>query len=253
MKSPIKESINNFKCLSTLKNMIPRGSVVNSFLFFDGKLELGLADSHRFIVAHTNQYVIYEFWDCAMKDPGRIAEISKFLSPIHDENIFHILQENWPTYYDPYVRSALFFLLNRCSENGLISTGRLDTKNYNPFAVSQLKKFRANNFHIEWDQTDEFIKGIENARKADYLLLPVGKFSYNFFEHGKSRGFEMTPVDHQKLFETLHKTEDKWVVVYKAHSKLYNLYKEYNVTMLDKHGKLATKKDNCEEVVIANF
>ena len=253
MKSPIKESVNNFKCLSVLKQMIPKGSVVNSFLFFDGKLELSLAAGNRFVIAHTNKYVIYEFWDCVMKNPTKVVEMAKFLFPIQDENVFHVLQENWPRYYDPYVRSALFFLLNRCSANGLISAGKLDPKNYNPLALSQLKRFDAKNFHIEWDKTEEFIKGIENAKKADYLLLPVGKFNYNFFEHGKSRGFEMTPVDHQKLFQTLHKTDDKWVVVYKAHSKLYNLYKEYNVMMLDKHGKLVTNKDKCEEVVIANF
>ena len=253
MKSPIKENINNFKCLPLLRKLVPKGSVINSFLFFDGAIEFGLAESDRFVVAHTSQYVIYEFWKCAADDPKKIGDMSKFLFDVNEPNIFHILQENWPKYQDPYVRSALFFLLNRCSESGLISSGKFNSKNYNPIALSHLNNFKINNFHIEWDDTSNFIEGIENARKADYLLLPVGKFSYNFFEHGKNRGFEMTSVNHKKLFETLNQKKDKWVVVYKPHPQLYKLYKDYNITMLNKYGKRTNDKSSCEEVVIANF
>jgi len=252
MKSPIKESVNNFKCLPFLKQLIPKGSVIDSFLFFDGKLEFGLAEDNRFVVAHTDKYVVYEFWQCVLEDPAKVAEMVQFLFPIEDENIFHIIQENWPKYYDPYIRSALFFLLNRCSENGSISTGKLNLKNYNLFALNHLKKFHEKNFHIEWDETQEFIEGIKNERKADFTLLPVGKFSYNFFEHGKSRGFEMTSINHKKLFETLNQKEEKWVAIYKAHNQLYNLYKDHNIIMLNKYGKTTTK-DACEELVIANF
>ena len=109
MKSPIKENINNFKALSVLKDTIPKGSVVDSFLFFSGEVELNLAESERFVIAHTNKYVIYEFWKCAMEDPVRIAEISEFIYPIGDEKLFHVFQEDWPKYKDHFTRSALFF------------------------------------------------------------------------------------------------------------------------------------------------
>jgi len=253
MKSPIRENINNFKCLSLLRELIPPGSTVNSFLFFDGNLEFGLAESNRFVIAYTNRYVIYEFWKCVLSEPKKVADMSKFLFSSTEQNIFYIFQENWPTYKDPYLRSAIFFLLNRCSENGQISAGNFNPQNYNPVALSHLNKFQINNFHIEWDEEEDFIEGVKNAPQADYLLLPIGKFSYNFFEHGKSRGFEMTSVNHKELFETLNQKKDKWVVVYKSHSQLYKLYKDYNITMLNKYGKITTDKSICEEVVIANF
>jgi len=253
MKSPIKESLNNFKCSAFLKTLIPRGSIVNSFLFFDGGVEFNLTESDRFVVAHTTKYVIYEFWKCALENPKKITEISKFLFPIEDQDSFHILQENWPKYKDPYARSALFFLLNRCSESGFISAGKFTPTNYNPIALSYLNNFQVKNFHIKLNKVDNFIEGIENARKSDYLLLPVGKFSYNFFEDGKSRGFEMTTVDHKKLFESLHQKEEKWIIIYKAHDQLYNLYKDHNITMLNRYGKAVTNPDKAEEVVIANF
>ena len=75
MKSPIREN-NRFKCLPLLRELIPPGSVINSFLFFDGNLEFGLANSERFIIGHTNRYVVYEFWECATTDARKTAEIS---------------------------------------------------------------------------------------------------------------------------------------------------------------------------------
>ena len=53
MKSPIKDSINQFKCATFLKKIIPEGSVVHSFLFYAGDLEFTLAESQRFVCAHT--------------------------------------------------------------------------------------------------------------------------------------------------------------------------------------------------------
>ena len=150
MKSPIKESLNNFKCSAFLKTLIPRGSIVNSFLFFDGGVEFNLTESDRFVVAHTTKYVIYEFWKCAMENPARIAELSESLYPIGDEKAFHLFQENWPKYQDHYTRSALFFLLNRCSESGWISAGKFDDKNFNPLALSHLKKFSPKNFFLKY-------------------------------------------------------------------------------------------------------
>jgi|TARA_Y100000034_G_scaffold106684_1_gene135570 site-specific DNA-adenine methylase len=253
MKSPIKESVNNFKCLPVLRDLIPPRSVVNSFLFFDGNIEFSLADSNRFVIGHTTQYVIYEFWDCVIKDPERVGKMSNFLFSEIESNMFHIFQETWPKHKDPYLRSAIFFLLNRCSENGTISSGKFVPRNYNPLSVAKLNKFKINNFHLVWDGSEDFLEGINNAPKADFTLLPVGKFSYNFFEHGKNRGFEMTSIDHKKLFKTLTQKKDKWVVIYKSHSHLYKLYKDYNITLVNKYGKIITDKSSCEEVVIANF
>ena len=252
MKSPIKE-VNGFKCLSELKRIIPKGSVINSFLFFSGGIEFNLADSGRFVIAHTHKDVIYEGWDCAVKNPKQIAEMSRFLFPIEDANTFHILQENWPTYPDPFARSALFFLLNRCSDSGWISAGKLAHHNFNPIALSYLNKFNPRNFYIMWDEEENLTENIKNAKPSDFLLLPVGKFSYNFFEHGKSKGHEMSTVHHKNLCETLKENKSKWVVIYKYHPQLFKLYKEYNISMINKFGKLTTDTQQCEEVLIANF
>ena len=63
MISPIKSS-NSFNCKRDILKIIPEGSVVSTFLFFDGELDLWLAEADRVVRAHTNKYVIYEFWKC---------------------------------------------------------------------------------------------------------------------------------------------------------------------------------------------
>lgn len=254
MKSPIKENINNFCCLRALKEMIPPGSVVNSFLFFSGDLEFSLVEGGRFMVSHTNKFIIYDFWKCMLNDPHKIADIAVDLQPhLKDENLFYEVQESWPTYRDSFIRSAFFFLLNRCSESGLVSCGKLDNKKFNPFSISYIKKFKIDNFHIILDEQKEFIDSFRNIKNTDYLLFPIGKFSYNLFEYGKNKGYEMTTIHHKRFRDALRHVKDKWIVIYKHHPQVHKLYKDYNVTMLDKYGRETQDKEKCGEVVIANF
>ena len=189
-----------------------------------------------------------------MENPKRVAELSEYFYPIGDEKLFHVYQENWPTYKDHYTRSALFFLLNRCSESGWISSGKFDDANFNPVTLSHLKKFSPKNFFLTLDKADTLNEALATSEiQGEYLLLPVGRFDNNFFEHGKSKGYEMTTILHKELCETLRESEKKWVLVYKTYSQLFKLYNDYNITMLDKYGKYTTEKDKSEELIIANF
>jgi hypothetical protein len=235
--------------------MIPKGSVVDSFLFFSGELEFKLSESGRFMISHTCKMVIYEFWRCAVEDSKRIAAISEFLYPFEHEKIFYIIQENWPKYRDHFARSALFFILNRCSETGNISSGRFNDKNYNSIALSYLKKFnKPKNFFLQHDKTDNLIKAIDNtSQKSDYILLPIGKFSYNLFEYGKSKGYEITTINHKELNKYLNGIDKKWIVLYKKHPQLFQMYKQHNITMIDKYGRKTDDNDKCEDLIIANF
>jgi len=253
MTSPIKE-INKFKCLGELKRKIPKGRIINSFLFFGGGLELNLAGTDRFVIAHTNRYVVYEFWHCALQDPKRIADMSKALFPIEDPNLFHILQENWPKYPDPFARSALFFLLNRCSESGWISAGKLNHKNFNPIALSHLSRFKPQNFYILWDQDKELTESVQEADDADYLLLPLGKFSYNFFEESMSRGFEETSINHVALSQKVKELDKKVILDYLYHPRLMRVYKQFPTKiLLDGYGRTTNDEQKAKEVLIANY
>jgi len=254
MKSPIKDVSRDFRCLSALKKKIPAGSVVHSFLLYGGSLELNLAEDRRFVCAYANRQTIYDFWKCILDNPQQVYEIvTGDAMKLGGENMFHLLQESWYTYADPYLRSSLFFILNRCSSEGMISAGQMDTKNFHPIALSYLQNFKASNFHLRFVQDRDVFDRVPLTEGADYLLFPIGKFNFNLFDGGKSRGHETTIVHHRKLAEQLcTMTEQKWIVVYKFHPELFKLYKEANITMLNKYGRPTRDRTQCSEVIIAN-
>jgi hypothetical protein len=256
MISPLR-CPHDFKSKSVLKEIIDKGSVVGTYLFFDGNIELGIASPDRLVIAHTNNYTISEFWACARFDPGRLAKIIEHLSKIEESKILYTMQESWSTYKDPFVRSAMFFLLNRCSTRGMISSGDVDLNHYNPLSLSRLHKLKnLKHFHLIRTQDENFLKGTKNTlpdNNLDYLLIPAGRFNYNLFEDGKAVSDEDTRVGHRDVEVFFKKQEKKCMIVYKKHETLFGIYEGQNIIMVDKRGNRTKNKELCEDLIIANF
>ena len=75
IKTPLKNTAVQNKSLAQILKTVPAGSVVDSYLFFSGDLELSLAQYNRFVCAHTNKYAVYEFWHTLSREPKRIYEM----------------------------------------------------------------------------------------------------------------------------------------------------------------------------------
>jgi hypothetical protein len=254
MKSPLKVPSKQFKALSTLKNIIPKNSYVHSFLLFNGDIELSLAADDRFVVAHTSSYVIYEFWKCLEIDSVRVANVAEHFSPIASKNIFHLLQDNWYKYADPFVRSGLFFLLNRYSDGGFVSRGELSDEKFNPLATVSLQKVNFNNLFFKFDDNEDFLLGIKEIdNNCDYIFLPIGDFSFNFFEDGKSLGHEDTKVLHRKVRSEMTLKKNKFVVLYKYSKAVKKFYRDFKKHYIDKWGRETTSEEKAVEVLIVNF
>jgi len=250
--SPLKDP-HNFACASALKKIIPKGGTVNVPLFFAGHLELSLTSSGRRVRALTNKYVVYEFWKCAFHDPHRIIKISQFLFERRDSNMLYFLQEDWPTYRDPYLRSSLFFLLNRLSESGYQSQGSLNYDNYNPIATSRLKKLSSQNLTLDLLSEENFLEPLQSRPQEEYILIPAANFSYNLLEHGKSQGWESTLINHQHLRDFLKETDKRTVIVYKAHGALGKFFEDFDKLYLTQYGIPTQDPSQAAEVLIANF
>ena len=257
MRTPIKDpGPSHAATLSHLKRIIPEKSDVATFLFYGGNLELNLAEADRDVVSFTNRYVIYEFWKCLIEEPLRIAEIAKFMHKRaeDDKKMFIHLQKDWASFRDPFTRAAMFFVLNRCSTTGYVSSGEFDFEGVNALSISHLVNCRPINFDVGWNTQEDFIDSLnEKNIPGDYVLIPAGKFSYNFFEEGKSKGIEETTVDHRQLNRKLLNFEKKSIVLYKYHSAAVKLYRDFNVTMIGRHGQIVDSPSECEDLVIANF
>ena len=259
MKTPLKENI-QFKNIGVIKGLIPAQSKVHSFLLYDGDIELKLAASNRQVFAHTNNYVVHEFWECALQNPRGVGEWVRNLSslleadPVFSNNkMFSILQDTWSNHTNPYTRAAFFFLLNRSSDIGLVSSGKFVNEGLNSLAIINLERFQIKNFELCLDKTDNYLDGLRDISLGDYLLFPVGHYNLNLFEKGKSKGIETTLTNHKELCAHLKDEQRRWVVLYKHHSHLYEMYKDYNLLMIDEYGCQTTKEVRCKDLVIANF
>jgi len=254
MKTPLKSPLVDNKCTAVLKRIIPKNSVVHSFLFYDGAIEMDLCRSKRFVVAHTNKYVTYEFWQCLLSNPENVAAVAEHFYPIENKNVFFILQENWLKYADPFVRSGLFFLLNRGSDSSFVSSGELVDNPETAKVISNMKNFVCENFHLLFDKDESFIESIQKLDiRCDYVFLKAGSFSLNLFEDGKSLGFEQNNVIHKDIKHMLQTMDKKIIVHYKFSESVLEYYKQFNVHIIDKWGRKTDVTKFAQEVLVANF
>ena len=252
MRTPIKDLRFESKALPILLSIIPPESKVETFLFFSGHLEVNLAEANRHIVSHTTESLVYDFWLTMMDEPDILVEHIKHLHPLPSDEVAHVFQKTMSQQPNPYMRAALFFLLNRCSELGTISSGDYEQSRFNPLVLSYIKRFKKNNFDIKWDRT--FIESLTKKIDADYVFIPAGKFAYSFFQDGLNTGDEITRFDHDELRDTLRNVTVPTIVLYSYHPALLKIYSSFKTKILiDKHGNATSDKAAAKEILIANF
>ena len=241
--------------LSKILKLIPEGGVIDSYLLFDGALEIALSKYQRFVCAHTTQYVVYEFWRCLFEDPRQIYNIVTSEHFKFEEQDYEYLQEHWAKYKDQYMRSALFYLLNKCSTTGAISHGALDHNKFNISNLFDLKTFKVpSHMHLLYDNNTTFIDSLQNNGKGEYSIINAGLFSLDYFADGKSYGLDETRFEHKELHEYFANTNKKTIIIYKFRKQAYELYSQNceNIILLNKYGN-ETNIKQAEEILIANF
>ena len=254
MKTPIKDKTRALKSTAVLKQIIPRGSTIDSYLFYSGEQEINLCLSGRKLNAHTNKAVVYNFWSKALEDSRRLAEMVTSMAETYSKFQFVRLQEQWVEQKDPWISAALFFILNRCSDTGMVSSGVLDSSDYEPFSLFYLINFdKIQNFSISYCPWEETTSLIQDDTGCDYIFIPCSNFSRNLFEYGKNRGVEQSIVIHRELKNKLREIDKKWIISYNYHNDLVSFYNQEHPIMIDKHGLITKSEDKCVEILFSNF
>jgi hypothetical protein len=244
VRSPIKNLKNQTNSFSAITQLAPKGSVIDYYPLYSGNLPIKLSEVDRFVIAHTPNYVVYEFWKCVMQEPERISKIAESFYPSLNESTFDILKKNWYSYKDPFVRSALFFLLNRCSNLGMITHGELDTKNYNAFALRDLRSLKVENMHVNLLKDSRVEELGENI-----AVINAGKYRVSFLENEQILGEEETEIKHQQLLKKM--SINKSIIIFKSHRALLK-NKAYDKIMLDQHGRATTDFAQATEIILHN-
>lgn len=253
MKSPIKDRRFKNLFVSHAKGLIPKEARIHSYGLFAGGAELSLSDQ-RHVNAFTSRPMIFHFWYCLLEDPEYLYSIVTDKSfKFYGEGEFEILQERLLTYDDPYYRSALFFLLNRCSSTGQVSCGKFDPTQYNAVALNYLRSFKKpEKFHLR-QEASLVDHARATASECDFILFPTLQFNYNLFDYGKSMSYDTQYYNHSHMRAFLTEEHQKTLLVYNSHPALGEFYKDFNLQRIDKFGKLTDNAQECEEIIVTNF
>ena len=252
--TPILDNTKKNGCAHALKELIPPGSIINSYAFYDGKLEFSLADDKRFVNAHTSSTPVYVFWACLMHDPERLySMVSSDCLRFEGEAIFSTLQDMWHQHSSPFIRASLFYIMNRCSSTGLISSGELDQARLTATAMAKLKIFKVpESFHLNLSPMS-LEEQINKADSQSYNLIPAGHFNYNLFEAGKNVAIEETSINHRQLINLCKNKENKLVITYDYNEKILSAFRKNRIVLVDKYGRKTEHKERAEEIIVANF
>ena len=109
------------------------------------------------------------------------------------------------------------------------------------------------NFYLMYDKNDDFVDSIKPSELSEVVLIRAGDFKYNLFEEGISRGDETVIFNHRKLKEKLDSLDKKKVIIYNYHPYLLALYKDYDIDMINKYGKVTKNKGDCVELFISKL
>ena len=242
MQTPLKNLKTKTNSVSILKDLIPKGTIVGTYPFYDGNVEFRLAESDRFVIGNTQSRAVAEFWYCAAQDANKISLMADKLYPMLNEATFDILRKRWYAYKDPFARSALFFLLNRCSSLGMVSHGEFDVENFSPIATRDLKTFKMKNFNIRL--VEEYAQ-----KEAEINLFIPGKYHFDVLDIAEQKGMEESVFRHTKMLKEFAKSPS--IFVYDYHPKLTTT-KGYNKILLDKYGRQTTDFEQTKEIILHN-
>ena len=123
----------------------------------------------------------------------------------------------------------------------------------NALHINRIKNFKCEDLYILFDQCDDPTDTFVTAKDTDFILLPIGDFSYNLFDQGKNIGPDMYLFDHNKIKKLVVEMDKKWSLVYNTHPALFKIYKDYHIIMIDKYGNKTQEKNSCTELIISNF
>ncbi len=252
--SPLK-SPHGFVSAAYLKELIHQDCSIRTFLPFSGEIELSLLADGRDVAIHTNNYVVYEFWSCFRVDPFRIADQAEALHSRTTAGMIKTYQKEWPAFRDPYLRSAIFFLLNRYSKKGTISYGAASLNNYTPMCLNNLRRCdeSVTKINITYHNSEDYLEGIDKCPEDSFLLLMVGEFQGGPLGRQINMGYETYPINHRMLKKRMDSSNRNFALVYKAHPGIRHFYRDYRAIYINKFGKETKNMDLAEDVIVTNL
>ena len=240
LKSPLRYPNDNSKIAHVVGKLIPHNvNIIASPFFGGGGLEMALINQGFKIDGHSNFKNLCEFWTCLTDDPELVHQVAKHFYPI-EEDILYLMQEKISQNENVFVRAGMFFVINRCTEEGTITHGRMmkNHPKFNEYSLQLLKNFKATGLKIFYNKSYENV--ISETNKL-ILCCPPKYSSINALNASDAFFPEKQKIDHKKLNLLLLK-KNKWILFLNYHKNLIKMYESFNIIYIDKFYKKTTNE-----------
>jgi hypothetical protein len=245
---------NRFVCLNFVKDKLSNEEKINSFAFCAGHIEIALKQSNYDISVFSNRYYVWEFWKCMINSAESVLDMAKYFHESMSPHDIQYYRDRWLTSFeDPYERAAMFYLLNRYSENGnfslsQVSKNNLSYLNYISFERS-IPYTHLIDLHL--DKQSDFCDSFKTLDPSSVLLIPVGIQKNNFLKTKNVTTPETYVFDHQKMKEYVLSERQKVILIYK-YSDFTDKFFE-NKTYISKFGTITENRELAEDLIVSNF
>ena len=254
MRSPLKDP-HDFKSAPVINRILPNQCEIKSYAFFSGQMEFSLFSKNRNFVFLTNKIGIYDFWKHVFDNPYVVAKHADAMHKQTTSSVVETYRQDLFTYREPHMRAAIFYLLNRYSDSGMISHGNFNLSNYNFLTTHHLSNLNDSEYDFELKYyPDELSEdGIDYSDPEDVILLPIGKYKPGLLISGVGNAFDEYSFNHDRLFNALKEKENRFVICYKADRRLVDICRDYNIVYVNKYGIATSNILQASEFVITNM
>ncbi len=198
------------------------------------------------MTAYTEYRLLYDFWQCIQMDPGKLYQMASSFYPVREQKLFSMLQKKVYQPDDEFLRSALFYVLNHCSEQGSTTGGRLDpgTPHFNEMRLNQLASFEAQPFTLELESYTTALDA------GNYLVCAMPEYIKSNL--AAAVVIPERPQLNHKKFAKMIKSRDVpgWILLYKYNKELLELYSGSEILMFTEAYRPTSNPDRAEEVLI---
>ncbi|HCC45051.1 MAG TPA: hypothetical protein DEQ32_11660 [Gammaproteobacteria bacterium] len=247
LKSPLTYPNDRPNAVSLVATHIPDNvsDVVTPFLG-GGSLEMGLSSKGYNITAFTEYRLLYDFWDCVIRNPEKLYHMASTFYPMKERRLFSTLQKKIYQPDDEFMRSALFYVLNHCAEDGITTGAPMEqgTPRFNQMRLNSLASFSTSPFEV---QLGNYQKSFDTAK---YLVCSMPEY----VKSGLAASVvipERPQINHKKFARLIQESDcDGWILLYRYNEELLGLYPDSEYVFLREGCRPTTNPARASEVMI---
>ena len=246
---------NRFVSAAHIRQKLQPECKISAFGLNSGSVEMDLFEKGYDITFYSNRYWIYEFWKCLSNSSETLISAIKYFHDNFSNSDILYHKDKWYNHFeDPYERAAVYYLLNRYSENGQLYSSHLTKDNFSTLNLLFLERHAhaAKNLKLFYLDDEQLVSKFDQLKEHSIIFLPMGKFKRDFIVKKNTHSISTPHYERGELKKYLTVNSRKMILLYK-YDKHVDKYYQHNKTYINKLGFVTSKPELAEDLIVSNF